>query len=65
MANDSDKQARDGVSVHLWDPADVAYWLDRFGCTATELGEAVRAVGSLSDQVERYLQRQRPPANDP
>lgn len=65
MANDSDKQARDGVSIHLWDPADVAYWLDRFGCTATELGAAVRAVGSLSDQVERYLQRQRPPANDP
>ena len=65
MAQDPERQARDGVTIHLWDPADVGYWIDRFGCTPTELGDAVRAVGTLADQVERYLQRQRPPANDP
>jgi len=65
VAIDPDKQARDGVSIHLWDPADVAYWLEHLDCTAGELGDAVRAVGPMADQVERYLKRQRPSANDP
>jgi uncharacterized protein DUF3606 len=65
VAEESDRQARDGVSIHLWDPADVAFWIHRFGCTPAELGDAVRAAGTLADQVERYLKRQRPSANDP
>jgi Protein of unknown function (DUF3606) len=33
----------------------VAYWKERFGVTAQELSEGVRAAGALARKVEAYL----------
>jgi len=55
---------RDGMRIHLDNPEDVAYWMQRFGCSAGELGEGVRTVGHLGDRVEAWLRGLRPPAND-
>lgn len=65
MADEQEPRPRDGMTIHLENPDDVAYWMKRFGCTATELGTAVKAVGSLGDRVEAWLRRLRPSANDP
>lgn len=56
---------RDGMRIHLENPDDVAYWMQRLGCNAVELGTAVKAVGTLGDRVEGWLKRMRPSANDP
>ena len=53
------------MRIYLDNPDDLAYWMQRFDCTAAELGGAVKAVGTLADRVDAWLQRLRPSANDP
>jgi hypothetical protein len=53
------------MRVDLSDAEEVFYWVRELGCTPGELGRAVREVGSLADRVRHYLERQKPPANDP
>ena len=65
MADEPDPRPRDGMRIYLENPDDVAYWMLRFGCSASELGAGVKAVGSLGDRVEAWLKRLRPSANDP
>ena len=56
---------RDPMRVDLNDSDEVLYWAHELDCTPAELGHAVREVGTLADRVRHYLERQRPPANDP
>lgn len=62
---ETEPRPRDGMRVYLDNPDDLAYWMKRFQCTATELGGAVKAVGTLADRVDAWLHRLRPSANDP
>ena len=41
--------------VDLMDPQEVAYWCDEFGCTETQLSEAVAAVGAHAAAVRDEL----------
>ena len=64
VADEPEARPRDGMRIYLDNPEDVAYWMQRLGCGAAELGEAVRAVGAAGDRVEAWLRRLRPSAND-
>ena len=64
MADEPEPRPRDGMRVYLDNPEDVEYWMQRLGCEAGDLGEAVRAVGPKGDRVEAWLKRLRPSAND-
>jgi hypothetical protein len=44
---------RDRVNVN--EDWELRYWTGRFACTQEELKAAVRAVGSMRDDVERHL----------
>jgi hypothetical protein len=65
VADEPEPHPRDGMRIHLDNPEDVAYWMERLDCSAGELGDAVRAVGAVGDRVESWLRGRRPPANDP
>ena len=65
MADEPEPRPRDGMRIYLENPDDVAYWMKRLGCTAAELGAAVKAVGIVGDRVEAWLKHLRPSANDP
>ena len=65
MTKQRPRGPRDPVRVDLSDNDEVLYWVRELGCTPGELGRAVREVGSLADRVRHYLERQKPPANDP
>jgi len=65
VSDEPEARPRDGMQVHLENPEDVAYWMQRLGCTAAQLGVAVKVVGPLGDRVEAWLKRARPSANDP
>lgn len=56
---------KDPMRVNLDDSDEVFYWIEALGCTPVELGRAVHAVGPLAERVRHYLERQKPPANDP
>lgn len=43
--------------VSMYEPYEVAYWTRRFGCTATQLEHAVKAVGGITTDVEEWLSR--------
>ena len=53
------------MRVDLDDRDEVLYWVRELGCTRAQLDRAVREVGTLSERVRHYLERQKPPANDP
>jgi len=44
--------------VHLDDPADVAGWIDRYGCSEDQLRAAVDAVGPVPQDVREHLAKQ-------
>jgi hypothetical protein len=64
VADEPDPRPRDGMRIYLDNPEDVAYWMQRFGCGAADLGEAVRAVGPQGYRVDAWLKHLRPSAND-
>jgi len=41
--------------INMNEDWEVRYWTKKFGVTEEELGDAVRAVGSMSADVERHL----------
>jgi hypothetical protein len=53
------------MRVDLDDSDEILYWVRELGCTPSELGRAVREVGTLAERVRHYFERQKPPANDP
>lgn len=53
-----DKTSRgpqDATRIALGQNYEAEYWSDKFGVTRHELEQAVRAVGSSADSVERHL----------
>lgn len=45
----------DDKRVNVNQAHEVRYWTGKFGCTADELRAAVKAVGVMAADVERYL----------
>lgn len=48
---------RKRVNVH--EPYEVRDWCAKYGCTESQLRQAVNAVGPMADDVERYLRQHR------
>ena len=58
MADDLSRKApADAVRVNVNEADEVRYWCDKFGCTPTELRNAVRTVGVLSRNVDAELRK--------
>jgi hypothetical protein len=48
----------DLTRIRLDDSRDVRYWCRRLACTQSELRAAVRVLGPVPTDVERFLKRQ-------
>jgi len=60
MADDPrDCGPRDRARVNVDEEHELRYWTPNFGCTATELRNAVKAVGPMVDKVRKYLRNQK------
>lgn len=60
MADDpKDRGPRDRARVNVNEDYELRYWTKEFGCTATELRNAVKAVGPMVDKVRTYLKNQK------
>jgi hypothetical protein len=56
MPDDPTKRGpQDRGRICLSDEHEVRYWTQKFGVTEEQLADAVRAVGSSADRVERHL----------
>jgi hypothetical protein len=56
MKDDKTKQdGRDDTKIDANDPNEVAYAAKKIGVSATEIKEAIKAVGSSREKVEKYL----------
>jgi hypothetical protein len=56
---DDDLESRgpaDRDRINMNEDWEVRYWTGKFGVTREQLADAVRAVGSMSADVERHLQ---------
>ena len=47
----------DGTRISLQEGWEVTYWCVKFGCTETQLRDAVASVGVSANRVEEYLKR--------
>ncbi|MCE3227055.1 MAG: hypothetical protein K0S32_1606 [Bacteroidetes bacterium] len=45
----------DGVRINLNDKSEVEYWIRKLSCTREDLELAVRAVGTLAENVVKFL----------
>ena len=61
MADDlTNRGPRDRNRVDVNEDWELRYWTKKFGCTATELRDAVKSVGTtIADKVEAYLKQQK------
>jgi len=61
MADDlTNRGPRDRNRVDVNEDWELRYWTKKFGCTATELRDAVKSVGTtMADKVEAYLKQQK------
>ena len=61
MADDlTNRGSRDRNRVDVNEDWELRYWTKKFGCTATELRDAVKSVGTtMADKVEAYLKQQK------
>ena len=61
MADDlADRGPRDRGRIDINEDWEVRYWATKFGCTATQLRDAVKAAGTTTaDKVEAYLKKQK------
>ena len=61
MADDlTNRGPRDRNRVDINEDWELRYWTKKFGCTATELRDAVKSVGTtMADKVEAYLKQQK------
>jgi hypothetical protein len=48
---------RDRARVNVHEAWEVDYWTKKFGCTAAQLAHAVKVVGVMAVDVERYLKK--------
>lgn len=48
---------RDRERINIHEPYEVRYWTGHFGCTESELRQAVGAVGVMVHNVADYLKR--------
>ena len=56
MSDDGSKRRpRDTRRIYMGDERDVDYWCERFGCTETQLKDAVLKVGTSAEEVKREL----------
>jgi hypothetical protein len=56
MADDkSNRGAQDRSRVNVNEDYEVRDWCGKFGCSEAQLRAAVKAVGVMADDVERYL----------
>jgi len=47
----------DETRIGLQEAWEITYWCVKFGCTETQLRDAVGAVGVSATRVEEYLKR--------
>ena len=60
MADDPNYRGpKDGRRINVNQDHEVRYWCARFGCTETELRNAVAAVGVMADDVEQHLKKRK------
>ena len=60
MADDlKDRGPRDRNRINLNEESELRYWTKKFGCTASELRDAVKAAGTMAVNVEAYLKKQK------
>ena len=61
MADDlTNRGPRDRNRVDVNEDWELRYWTKKFGCTGTELRDAVKSVGTtMADKVEAYLKQQK------
>ncbi|MDM0037229.1 DUF3606 domain-containing protein [Variovorax sp. J22P271] len=57
MEDDPKKTGLDRKLISLTEPHEVQSWTQSLGCTAEQLKEAVRAVGSSAEAVRAYLKK--------
>jgi uncharacterized protein DUF3606 len=51
--------ARNSARVNIYNVDDMTHWCEKFGCTKTELRDAVTAVGTSADALREYIGRAR------
>jgi hypothetical protein len=51
----SKRRPQNAKRINLSDDDEVAYWCERFGCSETQLRNAVQKVGSRVDDVKDEL----------
>ena len=51
------RQPQDPTKVNVNEPWEVRTWTAKFGCTETELRAAVKAVGVMVVDVQKYLKQ--------
>jgi hypothetical protein len=49
------KRPQDASRISLSEDWEVRYWCKEFGCTETELRNAVKKVGSSSKEVRKHF----------
>lgn len=60
MSDDKRKTGKaDDIRISVLQRWEVAYWTRKFKCAAEELRAAVRAVGPMAKNVQRYLKGKR------
>ena len=47
----------DDKRINIHEDYEVAYWTKKFGCTKEQLIAAVKAVGVMAADVEKYLKK--------
>lgn len=45
--------------VNIYNVDDMTHWCEKFGCTKTQLRDAVTAVGTSADTLREYIGRAR------
>ena len=60
MADDPNVRGpADRTRIDVNQEHELRYWAKKFGCTSTELRNAVQAVGVMADKVDAYLKKQK------
>jgi Protein of unknown function (DUF3606) len=60
MADDkSNRGPQDRARINVHESYEVAYWTKKFGCTASQLTSAVKAVGVMAKDVEAHLKNRK------
>jgi hypothetical protein len=58
MADDKKNTgSADDQRINIHEDYEVAYWTKKFDCTKEQLTAAVKAVGVMAAEVEKYLKK--------